>query len=55
MRINLKEGEVGTLPVSVKTIPWELKKSRTDIMFIITREDGLEASEESRFIGPAGQ
>ncbi len=23
--INLKEGEVGTLPLNVKTIPWELK------------------------------
>jgi cytochrome c oxidase accessory protein FixG len=55
MSINLKEGGVGTLPVSVNTIPWELKKSRTDIKFIITRDDGLEAFEESRFIGPAGQ
>jgi cytochrome c oxidase accessory protein FixG len=55
ININLKEGEVGTLPLNVKTIPWELKHSRTDINFIITRDDGLEASEESRFIGPAGQ
>jgi cytochrome c oxidase accessory protein FixG len=55
MSVNLKEGGVGTLPISVNTIPWELKKSRTDIKFIITRDDGLEAFEESRFIGPAGQ
>ena len=53
--INLKEGEVGTLPLNVNTIPWELKKSRTDIKFIITRDDGLEASEVNRFIGPAGR
>ena len=53
--IRLKEGEVGTLPLNVKTIPWELKTSRTDIKFTITRDDGLEASEESRFIGPAGR
>jgi cytochrome c oxidase accessory protein FixG len=55
MSVKLKEGGVGTLPISVNTIPWELKKSRTDIKFIITRDDGLEAFEESRFIGPAGQ
>jgi len=53
--INLKEGEVGTLPLSIKAVPWDLKQSRTDVNFIITRDDGLEAEAENRFIGPAGR
>ena len=53
--IVLKPGEVGSLPLNLKAVPWDLKKSRTDIVFIAQRNDGLEVSEESRFIGPAGR
>jgi len=53
--ITLKNGEVGNLPLNVKAIPWDLKASRTDIRFIVTRDDGLQVWEENRFIGPAGQ
>ena len=53
--INLKSGEVGSLPLNLKAVPWDLEQSRTDILFIATRDDGLEVSEESRFIGPAGR
>lgn len=52
---SLDAGGIQSVPVSVKTIPWELKKSRTDIRFIVTRDDGVTANEESRFIGPAGR
>ena len=52
--ITLKNGEVGSLPLSIKASAWELKTSRTDVQFTVTRDDGLEVSKESRFIGPAG-
>ncbi len=52
--LKLKSGEVGTLPMSIKISSWELKQSRTDVTFIVTRDDGLVVSKESRFIGPAG-
>jgi hypothetical protein len=53
--IHLMPGDVGTLPLNLKAIPWELEKSRTDVRFIVTRDDGLVAEEESRFIGPVGR
>ncbi len=53
-KITLKNGEVGSLPMSIKASAWELKTSRTDVEFTVTREDGLKVSKESRFIGPAG-
>ena len=53
-QITLKNGEVGSLPLSIKISAWELKTSRTDVDFIVTRDDGLEVSKENRFIGPAG-
>ena len=53
-QITLKNGEVGSLPLSIKASAWELKTSRTDVQFTVTRDDGLEVSKESRFIGPAG-
>ena len=53
-QITLKNGEVGSLPMSIKVSAWELKTSRTDVEFTVTREDGLQVSKESRFIGPAG-
>jgi cytochrome c oxidase accessory protein FixG len=52
--ITLKNGEVGSLPLSIKASAWELKTSRTDVEFTVTRDDGLKVSKESRFIGPAG-
>ncbi len=53
-QITLKNGEVGSLPMSIKVSAWELKTSRTDVEFTVTRDDGLQVSKESRFIGPAG-
>ena len=53
-QITLQNGEVGSLPMSIKVSAWELKTSRTDVEFTVTREDGLQVSKESRFIGPAG-
>jgi cytochrome c oxidase accessory protein FixG len=53
--LQLENGEVGSLPLSIKVSSWELKRSRTDVTFTVTRDDGLTVSEESRFIGPAGQ
>jgi len=52
---TLKNGEVGTAPLSIKAVPWDLKTSRTDIYFVVTRDDGLEERAENRFIGPAGR
>lgn len=54
-QILLKNGQVGTLPLNVKASSWDLKQSRTDITFVVTRDDGLEVFEVNRFIGPAGQ
>ncbi len=53
--VQLKNGEIGTLTMSLLATPWELKKSRTDLQFSVTRDDGLTLTEESRFIGPAGR
>lgn len=53
--VHLMPGEVRSLPLNLRAIPWDLKQSRTDIIFIAMRDDGLEVSEESRFIGPAGR
>lgn len=53
--VELESGESASLPLNVKAIPWELKTSRTDIIFEVVREDGLTTNEESRFIGPAGR
>jgi len=52
---SLKEGEVGSIPLSVKAVQWELEKSRTDIVFVITRDDGLTVERESRFLGPVSR
>ena len=54
-KIHLMPGDVGSMPLNLKAVPWELKQSRTDIRFIATRDDGLVVEEESRFIGPAGR
>jgi hypothetical protein len=54
-QIHLMPGDVGSMPLNLKAVPWELKQSRTDIRFIATRDDGLIVEEESRFIGPAGR
>ncbi|EAT13710.1 cytochrome c oxidase accessory protein CcoG [Bermanella marisrubri] len=53
--LSLDEGEVGDVPLSIKAVPWDLEKSRTDIRFIVTRDDGLSVEQESRFIGPASR
>jgi len=54
-QLRLENGEVGALPMSIKVSSWELKRSRTDVTFTVTRDDGLQVREESRFIGPAGR
>lgn len=51
---TLKQGEIRTSAAGVKIMPWDLKKSRNDIEFVLTRDDGLTVRSESRFIGPAG-
>jgi len=53
-KLSLKNGDVSSTSVSVKVFSWDLKQSRSDIRFVITRDDGLVVSEENRFIGPAG-
>ncbi len=54
-RLTLKSGELGTLPMNIKIAPWDLKVSRNTVTFTVTRDDGLEVLEQSRFIGPAGR
>ncbi len=54
-QLTLNNGEVGSLPLSIKVSAWELVKSRTDVEFKVIRDDGLEVTKESRFIGPAGR
>lgn len=50
----INNGEVASTTMSIKAASWDLKTSRSDIRFVVTRDDGLEVSEENRFIGPAG-
>lgn len=52
--LSVNNGEVASTSMSIKAASWDLKQSRNDVKFVVTRDDGLMVFEENRFIGPAG-